>query len=291
LFYNGEFLRKRVKSFLSKNYKGGNKNMKHSINPGYLTFSLVLVVSMGYVIASFGAILDENTIAYWSFDDGVGDKLTDHSENEHHGTIIDAVWVGGKFGKALEFDGKSAFVEVPEAETLHTTDHTVAAWIKVLSDPGSWSGSNAAGIVFKMDEFQWNVENTGLLWYGIWGAALRSTYNFMDHVGEWHHTALTFDDGSKECIIYVDGEIDNEGTVSESVDASAHRLVIGGKDEPGGGVVEELFHGIIDEVELSSVVRTQDEIKAGMQSGLSAVSESGKLATMWGRLKVDESGI
>ncbi|MBD3184213.1 hypothetical protein GF312_18150 [Candidatus Poribacteria bacterium] len=257
--------------------------MKYS----YLLFIFVTVLLVGFSAFSFGAILDENTIAYWSFDEGEGDTLTDHSENGHHGTIIDAVWVNGKYENALEFNGETSFVEVPEAETLHTTDQTVAAWIKVLSNPGGWTGSNAAGIVFKMNEFQWNVENTGLLWYGIWGAALRSKYNFMDHVGEWHHTAITFEDGSKNCVIYVDGEVDAEGSVAESVDPSTFRLVIGGKDEPGGGVVEELFHGIIDEVEISSVVRTQDEIVEGMLSSLSVAYRDGKLTTTWGKLKRD----
>jgi len=245
---------------------------------------VIFLLVIGYARISECVLLDENTIAYWSFDEGAGDTLKDHSENGNDGVIEGAIWINGKHGSALEFNGKDAFVEVAESETLHTTDLTVTAWIKVYSEPSSWAGSNAAGIVYKHEEFQWGVENTGLLWYGIWGAALRSKYNFLDHVDEWHHVAVTFQDDNKETKIYVDGELDVEGAVGESVDSTPNRLVIGGKDEPAGPPVEELFHGAIDEVEMSSVVRKEDEIRISM-GGL-AVNARGKLAASWARIKI-----
>ena len=44
------------------------------------------------------------------------------------------------------------------------------------------------------------------------------------------------------------------------------------------------FHGIIDEVRISDVVRTEEEIKEMMEKSLS-VRPVGKLPALWGSLK------
>ena len=36
---------------------------------------------------------DKDTLALYHFDEGSGDKLTDHSGNGHHGKIYGATWV------------------------------------------------------------------------------------------------------------------------------------------------------------------------------------------------------
>lgn len=244
-----------------------------------LALIIMATFAIGYAEICQCVILDENTIACWTFDEGEGDILEDVSENDNNGEIDGAVWIDGKSGKSLEFDGKDDVVKVPDSETLHTMDITITSWVKVYSDPTTWTGTNAAGLVFKLSEYQWVVENTGLLWLGLWGAALRSNFNFTDHPNEWHHVAVTFNDETQESEIYIDGELDAEGIVAESLDPSANTLLIGSKDEQG----VEFFHGTIDEMEISSVVRTQEEINASMLAF--AVNARGKLAATWGALK------
>jgi hypothetical protein len=155
----------------------------------------------------------------------------------------------------------------------------------VASDPIGWGpgASGAGGIVFKQDAYQWDVhgELNGTLWFGIWGARLESTgnYLFSEHVDEWHHTVLTFDGESQNAKIYVDGELNTEGIVSESVDPSAQPLYIGYKSDD-----DVYFHGVIDEVRISDVVRTEEEIKEMIEKSLS-VQPVGKLPALWGTLK------
>jgi hypothetical protein len=178
-------------------------------------------------------------------------------------------------------------VVVPNSPSLHpeTGDITIEAWIKVASDPIQWGpgASAAGGIVFKQDAYQWVVhgELNGTLWFGIWGARLESTgaYLFSDHVDEWHHTTLTFEGASQEANIYVDGELVSEGIVAEAVDPSAHVLYIGYKSDDG-----VYFHGIIDELRISDVVRTEEEIREMIEQSL-AVRAAGKLWRLWGELK------
>lgn len=61
------------------------------------------------------AKIDPKTIeGLWLFDEGKGNVAVDSSGKGLDGKLIgNPTWVDGKFGKALEFDGKAAYVEVP----------------------------------------------------------------------------------------------------------------------------------------------------------------------------------
>lgn len=240
------------------------------------------------LVSVFGQnLVDEHTLGFWKFDKGDEKEIKDYSGNENIGVIEDAEWTEGLSGSALFFNGESGRVVIQDSDTLHseTGDITIEAWIKVASDPVGWGpgASGAGAIVFKQDAYQWNVhgELNGTLWFGIWGARLESTdsYLFSEHVDEWHHTVLTFHGESQQAQIYVDGELNKEGTVAESVDRSTAPLYIGYKGDDN-----VYFHGIIDEVRISDVVRTQEEIQEMIDLSL-AVNLYDKLPILWGRLK------
>ena len=54
---------------------------------------------------------EKELVAYYSFDEGEGNVLHDLSGNGNDGTIYGAKWVDGKYGKALEFDGRNNYVD------------------------------------------------------------------------------------------------------------------------------------------------------------------------------------
>jgi len=216
------------------------------------------------LVLSLAGNASADLMAHWRFNEAAGDTVEDSSGNGNTGTIEDAQWVGGKDGAALQFDGLTARVVVPDSPSLHseTGDITIAAWIKVASDPTSWS--NAGPMVFKQDAYQWAVNSNGALWFGIWGARLESigTYDFSEHVEEWHHATLTFEGATQTGRIYVDGELSIEGTVGEAVDPTTDELYIGFKGDGG-----TYFDGIIDEVRIYDHVLTVGEILGAMQGG------------------------
>jgi hypothetical protein len=224
-----------------------------------LLFLLSVVLLLG-----MAATASADLMAHWRFNEATGDTVEDASGNGNTGTIEDAVWVGGKDGAALQFNGETARVVVPDSPSLHseTGDISIAAWINVASDPTTWG--NAGPMVFKQDAYQWNVNSNGALWFGIWGARLETidTYNFADHVGEWHHATLTFEGATQIARIYVDGELNIEGVVSEAVDPTTEELYIGFKGDGG-----TYFHGVIDDVRIYDSVLTQGEILAAMEGG------------------------
>ncbi|MCP4262470.1 MAG: LamG domain-containing protein [Planctomycetes bacterium] len=230
--------------------------------------SFVLVLSMAGNASA-------DLMAHWKFNEASGNTVEDASGNGNTGTTEDALWVGGKDGPALEFNGQTARVVVPDSPSLHseTGDISILAWIKVASDPTTWS--NAGPMVFKQYAYQWNVNNNGALWFGIWGARLESigTYNFSDHVEEWHHATLTFVGATQMASIYVDGELHIEGVVSEAIDPTTNELYIGFKDDGG-----TYFHGVIDDVRIYDHVLMEAEILAAMEgSGKVDVTAPGDL--------------
>jgi len=223
----------------------------------------VLLIQAGIV---FAQPPDDNTMAYWKINEGTGNFVEDSSSYGNHGTVENASWTtdAKTGGAALEFNGIDSQVTVPDSPSLHPTtgNITIGAWIKVFSNPKGWS--NGGAIVFKATAYQWTVNTSGALWLGVWGARLESigSYDFEQHLDEWHHCATAYDNAAQKGWIYVDGELNVEGSIGAAIDPSTAELYIGFKADGGGR-----FHGIIDEVRISDIVRTQDEIKASMLGG------------------------
>ena len=220
----------------------------------------VILIQAGIV---FAQPVDDHTLAYWKIDEGSGDFVEDSSSYGNHGTVENATWTTDAMtgGAALEFNGQNSRVVVPDSPTLHpdTGNITIGAWIKVLSDPKGWP--NAGSIVHKQGAYQWAVNANGAMWLGVWGSRLESigSYDFTDHLNEWHHVATTYDNTAQHAWIYVDGELNIEGTVGAAIDQTADVIYLGYKSDG-----DSWFHGIIDEVRISDIVRTQDEIRASM---------------------------
>jgi hypothetical protein len=101
---------------------------------------------------------------------------------------------------------------------------------------------------------------------------------------KWLHLAVTWDRNT--ALLYIDGEIDAESPAPGLMGPRPN-------DDPvwigasSSAKDPETPDGMMDEIRLSDVVRTQDEIKASMEGLQLAVESLEKLATTWGSLKRD----
>ena len=238
---------------------------------------------------SIYAEVDKDTVAVWLFDEGSGDTAKDISGNGHDGTLVgDTEWTDAKHGKGLDFGGKAAnYVKVPHADDLNLEEWTIEGWFLIRS------------IVKKNDfdcpfvkeagasrNYALHIQGGGGVIHGsitvgnAFGHAKLGATNIAD--GEWHYLAATYD-GSK-CTLYVDGEEDGGagGEIGGPPDTNNGSITIGAS----AGL--RPIDGIIDEVRLSSIARTQEEIEEAMEKGLKvlvAVRPSGKLTTTWANIK------
>ena len=255
-------------------------------NVKFLFIAVTVLALLGGMLAN--AAVDENTVAIWLFEEGAGKTAKDASGNGHDGEFAGSLkWVKAKFGTGLEFPGDAGgYIVVDSTKELELETLTIEAWVKVEEPTGKWQG-----IVCKQ---QAGCTNRN---YGIWvhvdksvlhaqiGAnggcafSIDGTTDITDN--KWHHLAFTYD--GKMGRVYVDGELETEAPNAQTFQ-SADPITIGvpNLDNANG------LKGIIDEIRISNVERTEKEIKEAMDVGLAqilSVDPGGKLATRWGYLK------
>ena len=242
----------------------------------------LIVVSLFFTGFSYAKIDPETCVGLWLFDDGKGDVAKDVCGKGNDGALKGgAKWVEGKFGKAIEFDGKDSCVATDEQLLESVEEFTIVVW----ANPGDITASRV-GLVGQNDapEFGFINPNTIQLWTPTAGG-LDVTYTHPKK--EWHHITAV---GSKEFTrVYIDGEMTEKKGAYANHGTSAFNVNIGGCGIYDG--TGNWFTGILDEVAIFHAALEDDDIKTIMDDGLAktigltAVSPAGKLATSWGKIK------
>lgn len=256
-----------------------------------LLIGVVVLFAAGVLTASsYGEFDPETCVGVWLFDEGEGDIAADSSGNENNGELMgDPEWVDGKFGNALEFDGASSYVSVPDSESLNpTTAITLGAWIY----PKGFTG-NGNGILTKEGQYilglNWpqggNAEKLNL-WLTIGGWILFASDDAVS-ADSWSHVAVTYDGSTKK--LYIDGNLVNSGVFNAAdregeIATSANNILIA---QGNTGVGAQAFKGLIDEIAVFNIALTETDIKDFMRGWgfLTAVTPASKLTTTWAAVK------
>ena len=197
-------------------------------------------------------------VAAYGFEETSGTTANDSSTAKNNGTINGPVSsTGGKFGRALSFDGTNDRVDVPDAASLDlTTGMTLEAWVKPTSNVG-WRT-----VIMK-------ERGTDLLYalYSSNGSKPR-TENFTTventaagttalPLNAWSHVASTYDGTNLR--FYLNGALIATKATTGAMPNTANPLRIG-----GNAVWGEYFAGLIDEVRVYNRALTEAELKADM---------------------------
>jgi hypothetical protein len=91
--------------------------------------------------------------------------------------------------------------------------------------------------------------------------------------GQWYHLAFTFDDASKQQILYVNGVPVASGTANKSMSYDTHPVLIGADVE--NGVLSFFHNGQIDEASIYNRALTSDEIATVYTAGTMGKQPSG----------------
>ena len=157
----------------------------------------------------------------------------------------------GKINGADDFDGNDDYVYMHEVTTDLDSIFTVAFWMKA----DSTSDSALAGFhSFDGNSNKWRIEMVGDVAEieGNAGSVIVSD-------GTWHYI-VGVADGTKS-ILYVDGELDLDN-IPETPNLIDSDLASIAQEYDGGPSPSDHFDGIMDEVRISSIVRSADWIKA-----------------------------
>lgn len=254
------------------------------------------IVLLILVFASFNPIyakIDTKTIVgMWLFDEGTGELTKDYSGNGNDGTLKGPKWVDGKFGKALEFNGVSDYVDTgsdPVTDIKGTKVMSICAWVK--------RATKTSKILVAIRRSPGGY----ILGVGVLGAATHqikmTKFAVVDiYLGsfpqdtEWHHLAGVWSE--KGQTVYIDGQVN--ATAADTADftsASSGKLLLGG-DTGDQGYTE----GTIDDVAIFNVALTEDDVKEimtkglGRATGMTPVTEKQLSTSTWGEIKTTTLG-
>ncbi|MHA2203502.1 MAG: DUF2341 domain-containing protein, partial [Candidatus Hodarchaeales archaeon] len=159
------------------------------------------------------------------------------------------------------FDGNDDYIDAGNASTLDvvTGDFTLEAWAKIDDKSGDRDVISKAcdGVTLRAFELRYDVGEDCWIFNAYDSAWQYAKYTQANpEVGKWYHLVAVRDGSTIK--IYVDGI---EGAVTDTLnsmdDSSAFNLLIGRLVDPSD---TRYFYGNIDEVRVSSTVRSSDWI-------------------------------
>ena len=163
--------------------------------------------------------LSDGLLAYWKFDEGVGNILHDYSGHDYHGIIYGATWAGTS---GLIFDGIDDYVDFDNhSENLgynKTDDYIITVWFK--------STSSSTGTIYSMS----HTDNSNAFAYLDLNANGSLSYQMGNETcelavysavavndGQYHYVEVIFygNTTNPTLEIYVDSEL--EGRITKWV--------------------------------------------------------------------------
>jgi hypothetical protein len=208
--------------------------------------------------------VDANTVGLWHLDEtgGSGAFFKDASPNGNNASIAAGgpVVVNGVAGKARRFNGSTDYLQASlYSPALGASNITIEAWVHLGSTSlqGTFvkDQNSSVGIGVGNTQFTNAGNNLILLYEGVrW-------INTGVQIGTgWHHVAAVIDANGKPSA-YIDGvKVYTDSSTAPTPVSNANILI-------GGGQASRYFNGNIDEVRLSNIARSGEEIAEAYRMG------------------------
>jgi fibronectin type 3 domain-containing protein len=202
-------------------------------------------------------VLPTGLVAAYGFEQTSGTSVTDSSGKSSTGTLSGATWAtGGRFGRALSFDGVNDVVTVPDSNALDLSPGmTLEAWVK----PTTVNDWRTVLLKERPGQLVYALYATGDNGRPLTEVAAGSQRDARGTaalpVGVWTHLAATYDASTLR--LYVNGTQVASTAISGALQNSAGALKIG-----GNAIWGEYFSGLIDEVRVYERALSAAEIVA-----------------------------
>ena len=203
---------------------------------------------------------DPSLIGWWKFDQVEGENTQDASAGKHTaklvgGSALTNQSVDGRYGKALQFDGKDLHLSITGFKGVTgTSARTIVAWVKTTKPGGeilSW-GSDEPGKKWTLGFIRGRV-----------GVTPRGGYLYMKqdvHNNQWHQVAVVVSEASPPNLhdhvkLFKDGElaeIDDIGLLDMYPIETGDKLDVR---------IGWRFNGALDDVRIYQRALTENEIK------------------------------
>jgi len=189
-------------------------------------------------------------VAHWTFDEMSGNTLNDNSIYGNDGTIVNAQWVEGYDGGALQFED-DCYVNVSYSMSLQPTENiTLEAIVKFNTfdqSQGILSTNQNGGYGFWVYETQPNIF---IQIDSVYYSAVASSDGL--NLNQWYHIAGVYD--GSELKFYIDGDLKESIYVTGPIIYRyQNALKIGSDASEDDSPDEQFFQGSIDEIRITNI--------------------------------------
>jgi hypothetical protein len=239
-------------------HEGGRGHERHGASmTGRAWVALVLLGLCGACTPGRLDAIGTGLIAHYTFDEGSGTVVVDHSGNGRNGTLFGGTWLpdGGKFGGALHFDG-TTYVTVdtfPDAPS----SFTVSTWVRVagFAPDSGLETVTSTEVVFDADTTGvtaaagWELNIDGPLDAGAYFQAafwdrIAGQYTYSNctclPLGVWTQFAFVVDGIAHTMTTYVNGQPSSVVAAPDSITPGTPSLNMGRWSIPGRMLVGDL---------------------------------------------------
>jgi hypothetical protein len=233
-----------------------------------------------------------DTLAWYHLDEESGSTAADASDNANTGTLVGGTtWTStGIIANALQFDGTSGYVQIPNQPALNPVDEvTIEAWVNpdvlrgnnyiVSKYGGSENCSYGLKVGYQTDGKigGWICHN-GTLYQTISTAAVPA--------GQWSHVAMTYSSSDPDHAprLYLNGEevasYDRRDTIPSdyTIDTSTSDVLLGALPYSPSYLY---LDGRLDEVRVLGRALTAGELAADAQYAPDVLDASGNAHDGW----------
>lgn len=210
---------------------------------------------------------DEHTVALWHLNDNVsGDAQTvsDSSGNGNDGTTNDGAnntgmdcTAPGQLDLGCDFDGNDDLITIPENFGIFdgSADFTLEAWI----NPDTTHNGRLVVSLQGERDWKFGVTSSGTFIFESYDTSAH-TVSTNYKIEEWQHFVGVYSTTSG-LSLYKNGELVDTNSWTGTPASQARQSAIGGENV----TFAEYFDGTIDEVRISNISRTPEEIELAAQ--------------------------
>jgi hypothetical protein len=189
------------------------------------------------------------------------------SAGTNHGILNNgATYVAGKAGQAFLLDGINDFIQIADAPELRPASITLETWVQfnaggarvILGKPVGNSIGDSYAIYLGGDTLAAFVGDAE-------GPGTQLAIPFSPVLGQWYYVAYTFDDVTRQQVLYLDGVTVASGLGTKAIGYDTHPLLLGCDIDNGGRAY--FLSGRIDEPAIYSRALSANEIAAIHHAG------------------------
>ena len=204
-------------------------------------------------------------LAHYPLDNNVDEN----SGSGNRGSLNGPIFVQGKVGHALRFDGEDDFVDLGDHLDLGDKDLSISFWMRTTQTTG-WRTVQKRGTGPSSKVSGWQISGRGGSFVNTYftdgtGKSVHfSRKNYRVNDGNWHHVVVTWSNSTSSLSLYIDGKFKEEGIRvgnPSGMNIETGRHLTFGAAWDRGSKQRQHFKGELDDVWVYDRILSVDEMR------------------------------